>query len=61
MNRWLWLCPLLAVVLAAGVLAVWGLTWWSALLVALLLVCPVLVVWGMVALGRGPHDGQGGR
>ena len=40
MNRWLWLCPLLAILLAAGVLVLWGFTWLTALIVALLLVCP---------------------
>lgn len=45
-NRWLWLCPALAVLLAAGVLILFGLTLWSALLAALLLVCPALILWG---------------
>ena len=47
-NRWLWLCPLLAVALAAFVLWSFGYAWWSSLLAALLLVCPVLIVWGAV-------------
>jgi hypothetical protein len=45
-NRWMWLCPILAVVLAAFVLWSFGWTWWSALLAALMLVCPVLLLWG---------------
>ena len=47
-NRWLWLCPILAVVLAAAVLWSSGFSWWSALLAALLLVCPVLIIWGAI-------------
>ena len=47
MNRWAWLCPWLAVALAAAVFVLFGFTWWSALLAALLLACPALVLWGM--------------
>ena len=47
MNRWSWLCPWLAVALAAAVFMLFGFTWWSALLAALLLVCPALVLWGL--------------
>lgn len=47
-NRWLWLCPILAVVLAATVLMLFGFTFWGALLAALLLVCPVLILWGAI-------------
>ena len=54
MNHWLWLCPLLGVALAAGVLVMFGWQWWSALLAALLLVCPALVVWGWFTLRPGP-------
>jgi len=45
--RWGWLCPWLAILLAAGVLVAFGLTWWSALLAALFLVCPALLLWGL--------------
>lgn len=45
-NRWMWLCPALAVVLAAFILWSFGFGWWSALLAALMLVCPVLILWG---------------
>lgn len=47
MDRWSWLCPWLAVALAAAVFMLFGLTWWSALLAALLLVCPALLLWGL--------------
>lgn len=45
--KWGWLCPWLAILLAAMLLSLWGLTWWSAMLAALLLVCPVLILWGL--------------
>lgn len=48
--RWCWLCPWLAILLAAGVLVLFGLTWWSALLVALFLVCPALMLWGLYVI-----------
>lgn len=51
-DRWLWLCPALAVLLAACVLMLFGLTVWSALLAALLLVCPALILWGAFMVGR---------
>lgn len=51
-DKWLWLCPVLAVVLAAAILALFGLSLWSALLVALLLVCPALLIWGVIELRR---------
>lgn len=47
MNRWAWLCPWLAIALAAAVFMLFGLTWWSALLAALFLVCPALLLWGL--------------
>ena len=47
-NRWMWLCPALAVVIAAAVLWSFGFAWWSALLAALLLVFPVLILWGAI-------------
>lgn len=47
MNRWSWLCPWLAVALAAAVFVLFGFTWWSALLAAFLLVCPALFLWGL--------------
>lgn len=52
MNRWVWLCPWLAVLLAAAVFTLWGLTWWTALLAALFLVCPALMVWGFIVVTR---------
>lgn len=45
MQRWLWLCPALGVVLAAVVLLLFGFTLQVALLAALLLVCPAIFVW----------------
>ena len=47
-NRWMWLCPGLAVAIAAFVLWSFGWTWWSALLAALMLVCPALILWGAI-------------
>ena len=52
MGKWLWLCPLLALGLAFGVLVIWGLTLWSAIVAALLLVCPALIIWGVVVVSR---------
>jgi hypothetical protein len=51
-QRWLWLCPALGIVLAAAVLMLFGFTLWGALLAAILLVCPALLVWGAITLFR---------
>ena len=56
MNRWSWLCPWLAIALAAAVFMLFGLTWWSALLAALLLVCPALMLWGLFVITRPKSD-----
>ena len=45
-KEWLWLCPLVSVLLAASVLLALGFSFWTALLAALFLVCPVLIAWG---------------
>lgn len=58
MNKWGWLCPWLSIALAATVLAVWGLTWWTALVIALLLVCPAIMLWGVIKMRR-PSDKSG--
>lgn len=51
-QRWLWLCPVLGIALAAAVLLLFGLSWRTALLAALLLVCPALLLWGIVEVLR---------
>jgi predicted benzoate:H+ symporter BenE len=58
MNKWAWLCPWLAIALAAAVLVLWGLTLWTALVVALLLACPAIMLWAAIKLRR-PHDSSG--
>ncbi|WP_397412391.1 hypothetical protein [Polaromonas sp.] len=49
-DRWLWLCPVLSILLAAAVLMYFGFTFWGGLLAALLLVCPAMLVWGAIEL-----------
>jgi ubiquinone/menaquinone biosynthesis C-methylase UbiE len=56
MNRWGWLCPWLAIGLAAGVLVLWELSWWTALLAALFLVCPALILWGLYVVRPQPEE-----
>ncbi len=47
-NHWMWLCPILAVGIAAAGLWSFGFSWWSALLAAVILVCPTLILWGAI-------------
>ncbi|WP_114970726.1 hypothetical protein [Rhodoferax ferrireducens] len=49
-DRWLWLCPILSILLAAVVLMIFGFTFWGGLLAGLLLVCPATLVWGAIEL-----------
>lgn len=51
-NNWLWLCPALGIAVAAGVLFVFGFSFWTALIAALLFVCPALVLWGVIQMKR---------
>ena len=46
-RKWLWICPLLSVLLAGAVLLAFGVSFWTALLAALFLVCPILIAWGI--------------
>ena len=55
LTDWMWLCPPLAIALAAGAFAWWGFDWWTALLAALFLVCPALMVWGVFYAGKAPR------
>lgn len=50
LDNWMWICPALAVALAAMVLWRWGPGWPGAVVVALLLVCPLILVWAALRL-----------
>jgi hypothetical protein len=52
LSRFAWLCPLLAIVLAVGALAIFGLSWRNAAFAALLLVCPAVILWGVIVTRR---------
>ena len=54
-DRWLWLCPGLSLVLATVVLLLFGFTFWGALLTALLLACPTKLRWGVILMLRDEH------
>jgi hypothetical protein len=53
-DRWLWLCPLLAILVAALILVVFGVSFWTGLFAAFLMVCPALIFWGAIRLHRHP-------
>lgn len=61
MQRWLWLCPALGIVLAAVVLMLFGFTPQGALLAALMLVCPAIFVWaGLTFIGDARRERMAG-
>ena len=49
LARGFWLCHAISIVLAAAVLILLGVKWWTALVAAGLLGCLVAVVWTVVA------------
>ena len=53
-DHWLWLCPALAIAVAAWVLVRFGLSLWTGLFAAFLLFCPAVAVWGVVTTRRRP-------
>ena len=59
LGPWVWLCPTLGILLAAGVLWLFGLFWWSALLAALMLACPAILLWGVRQLREAPDRDPG--
>lgn len=52
MNRWLWICPILAVLLSVIALFYWGWSWTTAVVIGLALVCPALMAWGAMQAGK---------
>ena len=64
LDRFLWLCPLAALALAAAILAALGSSLWTIILALILLACPlaVLVAWFTGRLPARPRRrAQGGR
>lgn len=53
-DRWLWLCPILALAAAAWLLGTIGLSVRSILVVTMLLVCPAIILWGVLTSRRKP-------
>lgn len=47
--RGLWLCPAISLVLAAAVLMLFGVSWWTAIVSAGLLGCFIAAVWIVAA------------
>ena len=59
--RYAWLCPLLAIVLAAGFFFALGVSPWTAIVIGVLLACPAVLVWGAVIAARREHAASGAR
>ena len=55
-DRLLWLCPALSLILAAALLWLVGLTLWTAVVAAVLIGCPVAVVFALLAERLGKHE-----
>jgi hypothetical protein len=45
MHRWLWICPILAVLLSVSVLFYWGWSWTGAGVIALVVACVAAMIW----------------
>lgn len=61
MSRWLWICPILAVLLSVVVLYYFGLTWKTAAVVVLVMVCPAIMIWGAFEIRKPPSRRAGRR
>ena len=48
-RRWLWLCPVVSVVMAAVLPLGLGVNLWAAVLVAVLIACPISVALALIA------------
>ncbi len=53
-DRWLWVCPLLGLVIAAEIVRRFGLSLWTAIVATLFLVCPALIAFGLWQTRRDP-------
>ena len=49
LARGLWLCPVLSLLLAAGVLLLLGMRWWTVLIAVVVLACPITAGWVLLA------------
>lgn len=49
MNRRPWLCPILSLIVAGSLLALFGVSPWTIVGTAILLACPIAAVWAYVA------------
>lgn len=47
MHKFVWVGPILMLLLAVAVLMFFGLSAWTAILVTFLLACPVIILWGI--------------
>jgi ABC-type bacteriocin/lantibiotic exporter with double-glycine peptidase domain len=56
MNRWLWTCPILAILVSAAVLFYYGLTLTTAVVAALIMVCPAVMIWGALQMRETPAE-----
>lgn len=45
MYRWLWLCPILAVLLSVSIFFYWEWSWISVGLIALVVACLAAMIW----------------
>lgn len=60
-GKWSWICPLLGAAMAAAILVLWGVSWWTAILAAFMLVCPLTLLWGLMTLRRYPQPPAGAK
>lgn len=57
MNRWLWICPILSVMLSVTVLLYWGWSWPAGVIILLIMICPAIMIRGALQM-RKMHDNK---
>jgi uncharacterized membrane protein len=58
LNNWLWVCPVLSLVIAIALPLLLGFGLWTAALVAVFLACPIAAAWTLVAERLNRREGR---
>jgi hypothetical protein len=52
MKRWLWICPILSVLLSVTVLLYFGWSWKTGITIILVMTCPAMMINGALQIRK---------